>query len=129
MVSPVLRREGAPARPRPITVRSFGTLDFPDLQGMIAAFLKGEGAGDAEFFAERQERIGRKGFEQREGRGQQAGAQASGAPIAGEDARVETLLQTELAFHSDSLREGNKLGAAREKNVLSIVDFDAVDFK
>ncbi len=33
--------DSAPARPRPIAVRSFGTLDFDDLPTMIAAFLKG----------------------------------------------------------------------------------------
>lgn len=32
--------DSAPARPRPIAVRSFGTLDFDDLPAMIAAFLQ-----------------------------------------------------------------------------------------
>jgi glucokinase len=36
--------DALPARPRPLFVRSFGTLDFPDLQAMIAEFMK-EGAG------------------------------------------------------------------------------------
>jgi len=38
--------DAVPARPRPVLVRSFGTLDHPDLQTMIAEFLKdGEAAG------------------------------------------------------------------------------------
>jgi len=38
--------DAAPARPRPVVVRSFGTLDYPDLPTMIAGFLKeGEAAG------------------------------------------------------------------------------------
>lgn len=32
--------DAVPARPRPLRVRSFGTLDHPDLQTMIADFLK-----------------------------------------------------------------------------------------
>ena len=32
--------DSAPARPRPIAVRSFGTLDFDDLPSMIKAFLQ-----------------------------------------------------------------------------------------
>ncbi|MGH9142483.1 MAG: glucokinase [Vicinamibacterales bacterium] len=36
--------DALPARPRPVVVRSFGTLDYPDLQTMIAEFLK---QGDA----------------------------------------------------------------------------------
>ncbi len=32
--------DAAPARPRAIVVRSFGTLDYPDLQTMIGEFLK-----------------------------------------------------------------------------------------
>jgi glucokinase len=32
--------DSAPARPRPTLVRSFGTLDYDDLETMIAAFLK-----------------------------------------------------------------------------------------
>jgi glucokinase len=39
--------DAAPARPRPVMVRSFGTLDHPDLQTMIAAFMKDEDAGAA----------------------------------------------------------------------------------
>ncbi|MCU1381454.1 MAG: Glucokinase [Acidobacteria bacterium] len=35
------------ARPRPVVVRSFGTLDHPDLQTMIAEFLEAEDAADA----------------------------------------------------------------------------------
>ena len=37
----------APARPRPVVVRSFGTLDHPDLPAMIAEFLAAEDARDA----------------------------------------------------------------------------------
>src|SRR5579862_6328186 len=33
-----------PARPRPILIRTFGTLDFTDLPSMIAAFLRDEAA-------------------------------------------------------------------------------------
>jgi glucokinase len=43
--------DAAPARPRPLAVCSFGTLDHPDLQTMIAAFLKQHGnnaAGEIE---------------------------------------------------------------------------------
>jgi Lactate dehydrogenase and related dehydrogenases len=36
--------DAVPARPRPVLVRSFGTLDHADLQAMIAVFLK---EGDA----------------------------------------------------------------------------------
>jgi glucokinase len=32
--------DAVPARPRPVLVRTFGTLDYPDLQTMIAEFLK-----------------------------------------------------------------------------------------
>ena len=39
--------DAAPARPRPAVVRSFGTLDHPDLQTMIAEFLKDEDARGA----------------------------------------------------------------------------------
>ena len=39
--------DAAPARPRPLVVRSFGTLHFPDLQSMIASFLKTAEADDA----------------------------------------------------------------------------------
>jgi glucokinase len=37
----------APARPRPALVRSFGTLDHPDLPTMIAAFMKEDAAAAA----------------------------------------------------------------------------------
>ena len=36
-----------PARPRPIAVRTFGTLDFVDLPSMIARFLESEGTRSA----------------------------------------------------------------------------------
>jgi len=36
--------DAVPARPRPVVVRSFGTLDHPDLETMIADFLKSEEA-------------------------------------------------------------------------------------
>ena len=39
--------DAVPARPRPVAVRSFGTLDHPDLQTMIADFLKTEEASAA----------------------------------------------------------------------------------
>ncbi len=39
--------DAVPARPRPVLVRSFGTLDHPDLQTMIAEFLKDDEAADA----------------------------------------------------------------------------------
>ena len=39
--------DALPARPRPVVVRSFGTLDHPDLQTMIAEFLKAEDAAEA----------------------------------------------------------------------------------
>jgi glucokinase len=39
--------DAAPARPRPVLVRSFGTLDFPDLPTMIAGFLKEAGEDKA----------------------------------------------------------------------------------
>jgi glucokinase len=39
--------DAATTRPRPVVVRSFGTLDFPDLPSMIAAFLKPADAADA----------------------------------------------------------------------------------
>jgi len=34
--------DSVPARPRPIAVRTFSTLDYPDLPSMIAAFLDGD---------------------------------------------------------------------------------------
>src|SRR6266850_6108793 len=37
----------AAARPRPIVMRSFGTLDYDDLTTMIARFLQDEGAAGA----------------------------------------------------------------------------------
>jgi glucokinase len=39
--------DALPARPRPVLVRSFGTLDHPDLPTMIAEFLRAEDAGEA----------------------------------------------------------------------------------
>ena len=39
--------DAVPARPRPVVVRSFGTLDYPDLQTMIAEFLTHEEAAAA----------------------------------------------------------------------------------
>jgi glucokinase len=39
--------DAVPARPRPVAVRSFGTLDHPDLQTMIAEFLRQDEAVDA----------------------------------------------------------------------------------
>ena len=36
--------DAGPARPRPIVIRSFGTLDHPDLPAMIAEFLKDDEA-------------------------------------------------------------------------------------
>ena len=39
--------DAVPARPRPVLVRSFGTLDHADLQAMIAEFLKETGEGEA----------------------------------------------------------------------------------
>ena len=39
--------DAVPARPRPVVVRSFGTLDHPDLQTMIAEFLKDDEAAGA----------------------------------------------------------------------------------
>ena len=39
--------DSASARPRPVTVRSFGTLDYDDLPTMIATFLKEGGAAPA----------------------------------------------------------------------------------
>ena len=36
--------DSVPARPKPIAVRTFGTLDFSDLPSMIARFMEGEGA-------------------------------------------------------------------------------------
>jgi glucokinase len=39
--------ETAPTRPRPVLVRSFGTLDHPDLPTMIAAFMKEDEAAAA----------------------------------------------------------------------------------
>lgn len=39
--------DAVPARPRQVVVRSFGTLDHPDLQTMIAEFLKQGEAGEA----------------------------------------------------------------------------------
>jgi glucokinase len=34
--------DSVPARPRPVTVRTFGTLDFPDLPSMITRFMEGD---------------------------------------------------------------------------------------
>src|SRR3954470_8147100 len=39
--------DAAPARPRPVVVRSFGTLEYPDLQSIIAEFLRDPEAGEA----------------------------------------------------------------------------------
>jgi glucokinase len=39
--------DAVPARPRPVTVRSFGTLDYPDLPTLIAEFLKSADASAA----------------------------------------------------------------------------------
>jgi glucokinase len=34
--------DSVPARPRPIAIRTFGTLDYPDLPSMITTFMEGE---------------------------------------------------------------------------------------
>jgi glucokinase len=39
--------DSVPARPRPVAVRSFGTLDFPDLPSMIARFMESDDARGA----------------------------------------------------------------------------------
>ena len=39
--------DSVPARPRPIAVRTFSTLDYPDLPTMIAAFLDGDDTRNA----------------------------------------------------------------------------------
>jgi len=39
--------DSVPARPRPVAVRSFGTLDFPDLPSMIAKFMESDDARGA----------------------------------------------------------------------------------
>src|SRR5258707_15159479 len=39
--------DAVPARPRPLIVQSFGTLDHPDLPTMIAAFLQQGEAAEA----------------------------------------------------------------------------------
>jgi len=39
--------DSVPARPKPIAVRAFGTLDFPDLPSMIARFMESEGTRSA----------------------------------------------------------------------------------
>jgi hypothetical protein len=103
----------------------------PLLEGfaLVRSRRRGEGAGDAEFFAEREKRIRREGLEQVQRRGEQAGAQATAAAVARENPRVEAILQAKLVRHADALRECNELAAAGEKDVLSVIDLDAVDFK
>ena len=39
--------DSVPARPRPLAVRTYGTLDFPDLPSMIARFMESEGTRSA----------------------------------------------------------------------------------
>jgi glucokinase len=39
--------DSVPARPRPIAIRTFSTLDYPDLPSMIAAFLDGDDTRNA----------------------------------------------------------------------------------
>ena len=49
--------------------------------------------------------------------------------VARENARVEAILQVQLVLHSDALREADELRAAGKKDVLAVVDFDAVDLE
>ena len=53
----------------------------------------------------------------------------TGAEFAREYPRVKAILQPQLVFHPDASRESDELGAARQKDVLPGVDFDAVDLE
>lgn len=61
--------------------------------------------------------------------GQYAGVQPPRAAVTRENSSIETFLQVHLAVHADPLRETNELGAAREENMLPVIDFHSVDLK
>jgi len=63
-------------------------------------------------------------------RGRQGrGSEPSHFAASRKDRRIETWLQRNLVAHSDGLRKVDKLGAARQKDVLAVVDFHAVDLE
>jgi len=60
---------------------------------------------------------------------QTSGAQAARRAVARQDERVEAILQVQVLVHPDAPCERNELGAAREEDVLPVVDFVPVDFE
>jgi len=62
-------------------------------------------------------------------RRQGRGSESSRFSASREDRRVETCLQVKLVAHSDGLREIDKLRAARQEDVLAVVNFHAVDLE
>ena len=64
-----------------------------------------------------------------QGRREGRGTKPSRVAASREDRCVETCLQVKLVAHSDGLREVDKLRAARQKDVLAVVDFNAVDLE
>jgi glucokinase len=84
--------DAVPARPRPIVVRSFGTLDHPDLQAMIADFLAIEEAGAA--------------------RAAHGGIELACFGVAG-PVIDETVKVTNVPWHVDARRVATALGVAR----------------
>lgn len=58
-----------------------------------------------------------------------ARAQPSLLAIAREHERVKALLQVQAVLHSDATHERDELGAAREKDMLTVIDLMTVDFE
>jgi len=94
----------------------------------IAQWPNGDGS-DPQLLRRREERVARKRLDEMKRRGKRARAQAPAPSAASHDARVEAILEAQVAFHADALRECDEAIAARKKDVLSVIDFDAVDLK
>ena len=88
-----------------------------------------ERASDAQFAGNAEVRVARKGPNQMQGRREGGGTKPPRFAAAREDRCVETRLQVKLVPHSDCLREIDKLRAARQEDVLAVVDFHAVDLE
>lgn len=88
-----------------------------------------ERASDAQFAGEAEVRIARKRPNQMQRRREVRGTKPSRFAASREDRRVETCLQVNLVAHSHGLREIDELRAACQKDVLAVVDFDAVDLE
>jgi hypothetical protein len=88
-----------------------------------------QGAGDAKFFAGREKWIPRKRLEQVKRRAKGAGPEPAACTVARENARVEAILQAQLVLHANASGKADELIAAGQKDVLTVIDLNAVDLE